>query len=349
MGTEALDEFSLIRLLTGGRQSPAFQRAGGVVTGIGDDAAVVEVTAGRQLILTCDTMTDTTHFTPVTMRDRDIGFKAMASAVSDVAAMGGTPRFALVSLSMPRSYPVERVHSLYEGLYDCANRFGVVVAGGDTTSSSGGLTVSVSVIGETEAGGALLRSTAVPGDVVFVTGELGNSAAGLDWLLSRRAPASSWEDVWAGADVELRPLIEAHCRPLPRIEAGELLRQSAWCHALNDVSDGLASEAWEIAEASGVGMDLLEERIPLSDALCRQAAAAGKEPLDYALFGGEDYELLGTAPAEHAPALQMKFKDAGMPLYLIGVVTAEAGSVRLIRSDGDTVPLEKKGYNHFAG
>ncbi|WP_426449826.1 thiamine-phosphate kinase [Paenibacillus sp. S-38] len=349
MGSESLDEFSLIRLLTGGRQSPAFQRAGGVVTGIGDDAAVVEVTAGRHLILTCDTMTEDTHFTSVTMRDRDIGFKAMASAVSDVAAMGGSPRFALISLSMPRSYPAERAHSLYEGLYECANRYGVVVAGGDTTSSSSGLTVSVSVIGETEAGSALLRSSAAPGDVVFVTGELGNSAAGLEWLLSRGLAASFWEDEWAGAGLEMRPLIGAHCRPLPRVEAGELLRQSTWCHALNDVSDGLASEAWEIAEASGVGIDLLEERIPLSEALFKQAARAGKEPLDYALFGGEDYELLGTVPAEQALALQMKFKEAGLALHLIGYVTAEAGKVRLIRSSGDMVPLEKKGYNHFAG
>ncbi|MCZ8524018.1 MULTISPECIES: thiamine-phosphate kinase [Paenibacillus] len=349
MGSESLDEFSLIRLLTGGKQSPAFQRAAGVLTGIGDDAAVVEVPGGSHLILTCDTMTESTHFTPVTMRDRDIGYKAMASAVSDIAAMGGTPRFALISLTLPRTLPAARMEALYEGLYACASEYGVAVAGGDTTSSPGGLTVSVTVIGETEAGRSLLRSAAMPGDAVFVTGELGNSAAGLEWLLHQNLPAGRWEDEWAGAGPEVRPLVQAHCRPQPRIRAGELLRRSSLCHALNDVSDGLASEAWEIAEASGVGIDLIEERIPLSAALYRQAAVQGKEPVDYALYGGEDYELLGTVPAEHALELQSMFKEAGMPLSLIGYVTADPGAVRLLRTGGDFTPLDKKGYNHFAG
>ncbi|MED4602888.1 thiamine-phosphate kinase [Paenibacillus validus] len=343
MGT--VDEFALIRLLTGGKQSTAFQREGGVETGIGDDAAVVNVNPGTQLILTCDTMTEDIHFKPVTMRSRDIGFKAMASAVSDIAAMGGKPRFALVALSLPRQTPLERVRSLYEGLYDCANRYGVRVVGGDTTSSIGGMTVSVTVIGETAAGQALLRSSAKVGDVVFATGYLGRSAAGLDWLLQRNLPLEP-----EGADAEslaYAKLVEAHCRPLPQIEAGLALRQSGLCRALNDVSDGLSSEAWEIAEASGVGIDLIEERIPIADELYTYAAASGKDPLDYVLYGGEDYELLGTAPAEHALELQIALGKAGVSLHLIGYVNGEHSGVRLIRSGGEVMPLDKKGYNHF--
>ncbi|MBU7315824.1 thiamine-phosphate kinase [Paenibacillus sp. SM 69] len=347
MDVSSVDEFTLIDLLNGGKQTIAFQRAGGVETGIGDDAAVVRASSDSRWILTCDTMTEDIHFKRVTMRDVDIGYKAMASAVSDIAAMGGTPRYALVALSMPKSTPVERVRAMYDGLYECANRYRVVVAGGDTTSCIGGVTLTVTVIGETEPDKALLRSAARLGDVVFITGITGDSAAGLEWLLGKNKPSEEWDD-----DPELKRypgLIRAHCRPEPQIEAGELLRRSGFCHALNDVSDGIASEAWEIAAASNIGIDLIEDRIPVSGELLEYASKQGKDPLDYMLYGGEDYQLIGTAPAEHAVELQMQFKEAGLPLYLIGYVHGEHSGVRLVRSDGSAVSLAKRGYNHFTG
>ncbi|WP_217437468.1 thiamine-phosphate kinase [Paenibacillus sp. JMULE4] len=341
----SIEEFALIRLLTGGKQSTAFQKAKGVETGIGDDAAVVHVPHGSRLILTCDTMTEEIHFKRVTMRDTDVGYKAMASSVSDIAAMGGTPRFALVALSLPKDAPVERVRAMYEGLYDCASRYGVAIVGGDTTASAGGITLTVTVIGETEADKALLRSAARSGDVVFATGLLGRSAAGLEYLLGLAQPSDVWDTV---PEMEMyRPLIRAHCRPEPQVQAGELLRQSGFRHALNDVSDGLASEAWEIAEASGVGIDLNEDQIPVAEELLSYAARVNRDPLDYILYGGEDYQLVGTVPAEHAMELQAAFKTAGLPLYLIGCVNAEHQGVRLVRSSGGTLPLGKRGYNHF--
>ncbi|MDF2964331.1 MAG: thiamine-monophosphate kinase, partial [Paenibacillus sp.] len=247
----SIDEFALIQWLTDGKQSRAFQQAGGVEAGIGDDAAVVNLTPGCQLVMTCDTMTETVHFKNTTMRDYDIGYKAMASAVSDIAAMGAIPKYALVAVSFPQGTELARLEEMYQGLYDCANRWSVVITGGDTTSSSGGLTITVTVMGEVEKGKALLRSGAKPGDVLFATGLLGCSAAGLDYLLQRGLPAERWSEQPADPDAEL--LIQAHCRPEPRIEEGQLLQQSGVCHALNDVSDGLASEAWEISEASGIG------------------------------------------------------------------------------------------------
>lgn len=340
-----VDEFGLIRLLTGGKQSTAYQREGGVETGIGDDAAVVNVTPGTQLLVTCDTMTEEIHFKPVTMRFWDVGFKAMASAVSDVAAMGGKPKFAVVALSLPKETPLKKASSLYEGLYACANRYGIRIIGGDTTSSIGGMTVSVTVIGETDAGQALLRSSAQVGDVVFATGYMGRSAAGLDWLLQRNLPLDT--DGAEHAVLEYAELVEAHCRPLPQIEAGLALRQSGLCRALNDISDGLSSEAWEIAEASGVGIDLIEDRIPIADELYAYAAVRGKDPLDYVLYGGEDYVLLGTAPAEKAVELQVALSKSGITLHLIGYVNGGPPGVRLIRSGGEVQPLDKKGYNHF--
>jgi len=337
-----LDEFSLIRLLTERNPHDAPVRQDGVITGIGDDAAVIEPKGGMQLVLTCDTMTEEIHFKTVTMREYDIGYKAMAAATSDIAAMGGMPRYALVALSIPKHTPVEGIRALYDGLRACADRHGIEIVGGDTTSSAGGRTVSVTVIGEVEAGHALLRSAARPGDVVFVTGHPGMSAAGLAMLLERNVPASEWHCAsgWEAA------LVQAHCRPEPQIAAGRLLL-AAGCRALNDVSDGVASEAWEIAEASGIGIELLEGALPVHEAVANWAMAQGKNPLDYVLYGGEDYQLIGTLPPSAAAAVQSKLQDAGIAFHLIGTVTPQHREVRLIGSDGSRRVLEKGGYNHF--
>lgn len=337
-----LDEFSLIRLLTERNPHDAAFRRDGVITGIGDDAAVIEPVAGMQLVLTCDTMTEEIHFKTVTMSDYDIGYKAMASATSDIAAMGGMPRYALIALSIPKQTPIEGIRALYDGLRACADRYGIEIVGGDTTSSAGGRTVSVTVIGEVEAGNALLRSAAQPGDAVFVTGYPGMSAAGLAMLLERNAPSGEWHfaSEWEAA------LVQAHCRPEPQIAAGRQLL-AAGCRALNDVSDGVASEAWEIAEASRIGIDLLEGALPVHEAVASQAAVQGKNPLDYVLYGGEDYQLIGTLPQSIAAEVQSKLQDAGIALHLIGTVTLQHREVRLIGSDGSRQTLEKGGYNHF--
>ncbi|MCZ8515672.1 thiamine-phosphate kinase [Paenibacillus filicis] len=340
----SLDEFGLIRMLTEGKQPESLLRAGGVETGIGDDAAVAEATPGMRLVMTCDTMNEDIHFKRITMRDADIGFKAMASAVSDIAAMGGIPRYALISLSMPKGTEPERVRSIYDGLYESAARWNVMVVGGDTTSCTGGISLGVTVIGEVEPGRALLRSAARPGDAVFATGLLGRSSAGLDLLLNRAIPAGNW----GSFDPQEEALVQAHCRPEPQVNAGRLLLESGMCRALNDISDGLASEAWEVAEASGVGIDLVEDRIPVADELYAYAARQGKDPMDYILYGGEDYQLVGTVPAGQALELQLRCKAAGVPLHIIGCVTGEAPGVRLVQSSGFLLNLGKRGYNHFA-
>ncbi|MCS7463243.1 thiamine-phosphate kinase [Paenibacillus doosanensis] len=340
-----MDEFAIIRRLTEGRQTPAFQKERGIVTGIGDDAAVANLTSGCQLVMTCDTMTEEIHFKKITMRDTDIGYKAMAAAVSDIAAMGAIPRYALISLSFPKGTALDKIESIYKGLYECADRFRVVIAGGDTTSAVQGITVAVTIIGEVERGKALLRSVAKPGDVLFATGFLGLSAAGLQYLLDRGIPSGEWDE--HSVTEAHSALVRAHCRPDPQIEAGQLLQRSGICHALNDVSDGLASEAWEIAEASGVGIDLIEERIPVAGELLVYAQQRELDALDFILYGGEDYQLVGTMREEHAAAMQAKFREAGLALHIIGYVQTQPRGVRLVQSGGKVVSLEKKGYNHF--
>ncbi|MBD2864486.1 thiamine-phosphate kinase [Paenibacillus sp. IB182363] len=364
-----MDEFALIRLLNR-RGSPGTGRPNetGVKTGIGDDAAVMKPSAGSDIVVSCDTMVETVHFLPETMQHYDIGYKAMASSLSDMAAMGARPRWALIALTVPSgpsgTWTAESLQELYDGLYACADRYGTVVVGGDTTSSKSLLTVTVTVIGEADEDRSLLRSSALPGDIVFVTGPLGNSAAGLHLLLKAGRPAVPIEDM----EETVRSLVLAHRRPEPRIDAGAILASSeaGVCGALNDISDGLASEAWEIAEASGVRIVLDEERIPLSPELTRYASAAGRDPHDFALYGGEDYELVGTVRRERAAELAARFEVAGKRIWLVGEVAAAGAmnktdkgaaanlerapmpGVTLRSSAGVEKPLPKKGYNHFA-
>jgi thiamine-monophosphate kinase len=336
-------EFDYIRAWTSGRQSPSFLRASGVIQGIGDDAAVTDWTPGMQMVISCDTMVEEIHFKTVTIKDRDCGYKAMAAAISDLAAMGANPKFALVSVSMPKGSEERRLQDMYSGLYECADRWGVAIVGGDTTASVSGISLTVTVIGEVEAGKALLRSSAKVGDVVFVTGFPGRSAAGLDFLLGQNKDSRQWEAIPPG----LTRLIEAHCRPVPQVKAGRLLQELGVCHALNDISDGLASEAWEIVEASGLGIDLIEDRIPLAEELLAYARQKGKDPIDFVLYGGEDYELIGTMPAGRALETQIAFKDAGLTMHIIGYVNGDHRSVMLAQSNGALVPVPKHGYNHF--
>lgn len=339
-----LDEFALIRALTDNRQTGEFLHSCGVVTGIGDDAAVVRLTEGRQLVVSCDAMVEDVHFKTVTMRDEDLGYKALAASVSDMAAMGAIPKFALVSLCIPAHVPQERVKAIYDGLYACADAYRVAVVGGDTTASRGGLTLSVTVAGEVEADRALLRSAARSGDTVFVTGYPGLSAAGLHYLLRQQQEAHDWEEA---PDI-VQPLIRAHCRPVPQVRAGRLLLESGVCGALNDISDGLASELWEIAEASGKGITLFRDRIPVNENLQKYAAAVGADPWHWILYGGEDYQLVGTVRSGGAERVRRSLERAGIAFYPIGEVSERFHGVRMAAEDGSSAPLPKKGYNHFA-
>ncbi|GLX66294.1 thiamine-phosphate kinase [Paenibacillus glycanilyticus] len=347
-----MDEFASIRHWTSGRQSEEWQRERGVRLGIGDDAALIDpaapiagVTPPYEYVLAMDTMVETVHFNETTMSYEDIGYKALASNISDIAAMGGVPLQALVSVSVPRQLGPELMRRLYDGLYACADQYGVAIIGGDTTSSPQHLVVAVTVTGAVEAGKALRRSGAQPGDAVVLTGPVGMSAAGLHFLLAQRERGA---DALAGERVA--QLVQAHQRPAPSVRAGRLLLARETCHSLNDVSDGLASEAWEIAEASGLAVSLFEEQLPRSGSMTAYAGAAGIDPLEWMLYGGEDYVLLGSMELGDAAAAQVAFHSEGLPFYIIGETAAGTPAVELIRKTvkGELRQrLAKKGYNHF--
>jgi len=330
-----LDEFGRIRAWTEGRQTDVSLESAGVRLGIGDDAAVLSGFPGSEWLVAVDTMVERVHFLDETMEEADVGYKALAANVSDIAAMGGEPRFALVSVSVPPAWDADRMKRLYDGLYECAARYGVAIVGGDTTSAPGDLVVSVTLLGTVEPGRAIRRGGAKPGQAVFLTGPTGLSAAALHGLL-RSAPVSP-------------RLALAHRRPAPSVRAGRLLLLEGWATSLDDVSDGLASEAWEIAEASGVRIVLKEKLLPMSGELTAFARDHGLRALDLALYGGEDYVLLGTADPALADGMKARFSEEGLPLFFIGEVERGEPGVELESADyGTRSPVPKRGYNHFA-
>lgn len=366
-----MDEFKAISLWTSDRQSPGWQKKRGVHLGLGDDAASISITneidgisGEKNMLLVMDTMVETIHFNDITMADEDVGYKALAANVSDIAAMGGVPLHALVSVSVPPVYGPERMKRVYDGLYDCAARYGIAVVGGDTTSSPDKLVVAVTLTGSVEAGAELRRNGAKPGDKIFLTGPVGMSAAGLHLLLKAGIGSSHNSSQHVLSD-EYRNLVQAHRRPSPSVRAGRLLLASGACTSLNDVSDGLASEAWELAESSGLRLVLEEAHLPKSGSLASYGSRTGCSPLDWMLYGGEDYVLLGTVTESAANKAASLFREEGLPFYLIGtaelgepgveLIPAEERSIGngVVSGDGDGYrreyrrALHKKGYNHF--
>lgn len=342
------DEFALIRQLTG-----AMKRSSDVVVGVGDDTAVVEFEPNWQVLLACDTMVDTIHFSERTMDPFSIGYKALASNISDVAAMGGIPKFALVALNLPASIDGMYLQEVYRGLESCGEAYGVKIVGGDTVVTPEVFSLSVTIAGQVEAGKALVRSSARPEDVVFVTGPLGGSAAGLNYLLEHGIPngdpcEENHPNHQPVVPEYIHEIILFHQKPVPQIWAGRLLNQSGICHALNDISDGLASEAWEIAESSGVVLRIFQDKLPVHPSVKSYAEQIHASTDDWIWYGGEDYQLIGTVPKSRWEKVAQSLNEHGITLYCIGEVLAGTPRVEYVDKAGVVHLLEKKGYNHFA-
>lgn len=330
MDIKQLGEFGLIDLL---KQDTIVEPAS-VVVGIGDDAAVYLASPGQQQLVTTDMMVEGVHFSLNTTNAWQLGYKSVAVNISDIAAMGGLPRHAVVSIAIPGHINLEFITGLYQGMKDICREHGVNIIGGDTVSSQGGLVINVALLGEVEPSYLLKRSGAQIGDLVVVTGTLGNSGAGLE-LLSNGNGA---ERDFAGS------LITSHLSPHPQVKAGRIVA-AAGASSADDISDGLASEVNEIAAASRVGMRIYEDKIPLSGDLQQAAGMLTKPAVDYALYGGEDFQLLFTISSERfRPGLA---GEAGIQLTVIGEVVSADQGIMLVRHNGTTEQLEPKGYNHF--
>ncbi|MBI4588157.1 MAG: thiamine-phosphate kinase [Candidatus Rokubacteria bacterium] len=336
MRLERLGERGLIRRIrhTLGSDGP------GVRVGIGDDAAVLEPTPGAWLLATTDLVIEDVHFRRRSAGPADIGWKAMAVNLSDIAAMGGTPRFALVALACPEDTEVEDVDLFYEGLTAAAAPHGVRVVGGDTGASPGGWIANVTLLGEM-LGQPRLRSDARPGDLIAVSGTLGRAAAGLSVLEAARRPDLP-DDV-------LDEVARAHLRPIARVSEGKWLGSAEGVHALIDLSDGLATDLGHIAAESGVTARVDLPRLPISVSARAVAQALGLDPLELATTGGEDYELLFTADPSAIDALTAGLRSAtGAAVTLIGEISPGTPGVLFLDAAGRAVDVGQ-GYEHFHG
>lgn len=300
----------------------------GVVRGIGDDTAALQVTPGWLLLATTDAAIEGVHFRLTTTTPRLLGQRLLAVNLSDVAAMGGIPRWALVSLSLPGQTPLHVVDELASGLADEAALYRVAVVGGNMARSPERLVLDLTLLGEVEEDRVVYRTGARPGDHLLVTGTLGDAAAGLAILLGQ-VPA----DVPEASDLIARQRL-----PTPRVEAGRAIAQSGLATSMIDLSDGLASDLGHLCEDNRLGAVVRAAAVPLSRPLQSLARASGHDPLDWALHGGEDYELLLTAPPDRVDELSVAVQAVGVPLSDVGEMTVSPGRW-LQRRSGQREPL----------
>lgn len=295
-----------------------------VRVGIGDDAAVLSLPQGEEILFCSDAMVEGVHFDLSFASAHEVGHKALATCLSDLAAMNGQPLAAVVSIALPRSSETF-LCEFYEGASALVRSLGVDVVGGDLTSSPGPIFVDVSVIGSTKS--PWLRSGARDGDLIAVSGAPGASAAGLAALRAGHATHA---------------LRDAHLRPRPRFDLLEPLSPNGLCRAAIDVSDGLSSECHHLARASKIGIALDASLIPLHPDAVTFAKLNGLDPLEWALNGGEDYELLVALD----PAT-VSVNGCPRGFTIIGKANAAAGHVTLRDTNGATRALPSKGFNHF--
>lgn len=312
-------------------------RPDGVVCGIGDDCAVFEGRQGEALLMTSDMMVAGVHFPAEDADPNALGYKLLAVSLSDVAAMGGEPREAVVSAAIPADARVAFLSAVYDGLLSCARAFDVNIAGGDTTQSPGPLVLDLCLLGRAQQEHVCLRSGAREGDRIYVSGSLGDSAAGLALVTGAAVDLPEADRRW---------LMERHLRPEPRVALGRALAGTGAVTAMIDVSDGIASDLRHICERSGVSATLHRAALPISGPLRAYGAQTGTDPAGLALSGGEDYELLFTVRPDAAGALDgLQGGDVG--LTEIGVVASGPAGVFERSADGGRTPLAARGYEHF--
>jgi len=317
----SLGEFGLIAALTGG-----LKQGDAVRQGVGDDCAIIAV-GGKELLWTCDASLEGVHFHRDWGQPEDIGWKAAVSAMSDIAAMGGRPVAALVTLALPQDLRVAYAQALYRGIVAAVEGAGAAIVGGDTTASPQGIVLDFSVIGEV-VGRAVMRSGARPGDVLAYTGTLGARGAGLHALLH---------------GIDAPDLTAAYLRPEARIAAGQWLQSRPGVHAMMDISDGLLPDARHIAEASRVGIDVAARKLPSDARLAAYWAAQGEDCAMRRLCSGEEYELLVALGPTEAPEIMEEFAARfDLPLSAAGFCNGGPAAVTV-----DGAPPADPGFEHF--
>jgi len=310
-----------------------------LLCGIGDDCAVVRKTKEKVLLYSIDTLIESVHFDTRWHPPELLGKKAVSVNVSDIAAMGGRPLYLLFSLGLPSGFDEDWALRLSKGVAAGCRRYDCALIGGDTVRSPEGVSLTLSVIGEMEENQVLYRHGARAGDTIYVSGPLGLAAAGLALYKNN-----------IGVKDEFSRLYGAHLDPVARVKLGKILAGSGLVHAMMDLSDGLATDLAHLCLQSRLGARIFQERLPLDPALNKAATLLGQDSLQWMISGGEDFELLLTAPSGATKKLQEVVANSGHLLYPVGTMQRGHG-VQLVSDNSSQAPLERPidflGFDHF--
>ena len=330
-----LGEFGFIDRVTG--LFPRHFPESGV--GIGDDCAVIPLHDKKVLLVTTDSLIEDVHFLLSAIPAEDLGYKSLAVNLSDIAAMGGKPHQAFLSLGVGKDTRISLLDGFLRGFRELCEETEVELLGGDTTGTPGPLIINVTILGTMRSDNVKLRSHAKPGDLVCVTDFIGDSGGGLSLLL-KGLPTE---------DRDNARLIQRHHRPRPHLEEGSWLARQEGVHAMMDVSDGIDSDTRRIADRSQCGVDITLDTLPLSPTLLRVSERYGWNPKEIGAAGGEDYCLLVTLDSEKADEIRRGFHaEFQRPLHLIGSITESRGIIRYLTKEGEA-NLTQHGFDHFKG
>ncbi len=316
-----------------------------IILGIDDDTAITRPSPGMLQLSTSDLLIEGVHFDLTYTSMKHLGWKLMVVNLSDIAAMGGVPVYALITIALPAKISVEMVDDLYEGILHAAQTYGCAIIGGDTNTSIGNTMVSAMITGEVPDRFLKRRNGAKPEDLICVSGNLGLSHAGLQILLreKKRFLDSQQQSEFKSELSEYTTAVTKHLAPKARFDISMTAAQQEWVHAMIDISDGLASDLRHICKQSGTGALLFEEKLSIDPLVEKIANQFGESALDYVLFGGEEYELLFTIDPEFESKLSKQMPD----IRIIGQITEEKDDIALIQSDGSKRTIVSGGYDHF--
>ena len=335
-------EFALIETLRARYAS----KDAGLIRGIGEDAALIRTSSRDWMVLTTDLLAEGVHFDLATTSLEDVGYRAAVANLSDIASMGAAPRYLLVAVAIPPGLHTGKIPRLYRGLMQACRPFHVHLVGGDTSASSQGLFISITLTGAVEAGQALRRDRARPGDWVYVTGTLGDSRAGLMML------TTGTQTVGKAASrpprtAAIRFLLRRHHRPAARIDEGRWLVKKRLATAAIDLSDGLAGDVRHLCAQSRVGVEVSRAALPISQPCATFARSRGLDPADLALAGGEDYELLFTVRDSDRARLESEAARLRYHCTCVGRIKPVSFGLQIRAEDGSLGPLVTGSYEHF--
>ena len=334
-----IGEFQLIQSIARGFSS----RGPRPLVGMGDDAAILSHPSQSHLVISTDLLIEDVHFSRGTASLYDIGYKAAVANLSDIAAMGATPTYILVAVALPSHLTFHDWKELYRGLSVPCKAHGVQLVGGDTSASRSSLFLAITILGKVKPNHGLTRSGAQEGEIIYVSGSLGNSVAGLAFLTRQASHGNTLP-----LRQPIKFLVGRHLRPTPRIALGQLLSSRRLASAALDLSDGLSGDLLHLCQQSRVGALIQEASLPMSPHLLAYASQMNVDPLPWALHGGEEYELLFTVPPKDQRRLELAVKRLRIPVTAIGVITPRRSGLRIKHQDGTTQKLLPQSYVHFS-